>query len=246
MEQKEENVLRKVGEEMQEQHIKKEKQKIILADVQDKIEKERTMKLSIKEGSATSVMGGLGEAYITPYALAISGRLGSLVVGFLSAFSGLLAPLSQIVGSRLIERYKRKNLIAVGVALQALMWLPILLLGLLFWKNLFVSSLPVILIIFYSLYAVFGSISGPAWFSLLGDIVPENIRGRYFSRRNKICGTIALLATLAGAFILDYFKTKGFLLIGFSVLFIGALVFRLISAWLFAKHYETKLELKQG
>jgi len=206
--------------------------------------KEKTMKISIKEGAAASVMSGFIDSYITPYALALQAN--NAQIGFLSSIPNLLSPISQIFGSKIMEKYSRKRIIITAVSLHALMLLPILSLSLFFWKNLFSTYLPIILISLYSLFAIFGAIAGPAWFSLLGDIVPEKIRGRYFGKRNKICGAIALIATIVAALILDLFKTKGLLLIGFSILFLVACFARLISAYLFKKHYEPKLKLEQG
>jgi MFS family permease len=223
---------------------KEEKERKILVDVKDKMEKERTMKVSVKEGAAASVMVGLVNDYVTPYALALNAN--NAQIGFLSSFPGLISPLSQIFGSKLMERYSRKRIIFIFVALHGLMWLPIAVLSLLLWKNIFAEYLPMILIIFYTLYATFGAIAGPAWFSLIGDIVPEKIRGRYFGNRNRLCGLVTLLAAVVAAFILDFFKTKGLILIGFSTLFLLACVFRLISASLFKKHYEPEFKLHKG
>src|SRR3989344_1579015 len=125
------------------------------------------------------------------------------------------------------------------------MWLPILALGLFFYKDLFVQALPILLIVFYSLYAIFGAIAGPAWFSLMGDLVPEKIRGKYFSKRNRIAGTIVLVSTLIAGFLLDFFKTKGLVFIGFTILFFFASILRLIASYFFSKHYEPKLKLKK-
>src|SRR3989338_1161875 len=235
----------KIIESLEKEDIEEHKKgKRILEQVKDRMEKERTMALSIKEGSAASVMGATGESYITPFALALNAN--NAQIGFLSSFSGLFGPLSQLAGSKLMEKFSRRKIIVKAATSQALMWLPILLLGLLFWKNLFASALPVILIIFYSIYIIAGSIAGPAWFSLLGDIIPEKIRGRYFSRRNRITGAVALVFTLLAAFLLDFFKTKGIVLIGFSILFFVACIFRLMSARLFSKHYEPELKLEKG
>jgi len=213
----------------------------VLEDVKEKLEKERTMKVSIKEGAASSVMSGLTGDYITPFALIL--KANNAQIGFLTSIPGLLSPIAQIFGSKIIEKYSRNKIIFVFVVLQALMWLPMALLTLFFWKNMFVEYLPLILIVFYTLLSILGSIAGPAWFSLLGDIVPERIRGKYFGKRNKICGTITLISTFTASFLLDYFKTKGLILLGFSILFTVATIFRLISAFYFKKHYEPKLNL---
>ncbi|MBU1136200.1 MAG: MFS transporter [Nanoarchaeota archaeon] len=241
MQKKEKIRQRDLAEELRRADISKEKRKQILENVRDKLEKDNSMKLSIKEGGFASIMSGLGDSYIIPFALALNSS--NFQIGLLKSFSSLFPPLSQIFGSKLIEKYPRKKIIVFYVALQALMWIPILLLSFLFMKNIFFDYLPYFLILFYTFNVIFGAIAGPAWFSLLGDIVPENIRGRYFGKRNRITGTIALISTLIGAFLLDFFKTKGIILIGFSILFSIAGIARLISVYFFEKHYEPKFKL---
>jgi len=232
-----------LAEELRKQKIREKKRRIILKNVREKLEKERTLKLSIKEGSFSSLMTGLGDSYIIPYALALNAN--NLQIGLLRSFSGLLPPISQIYGAKLMERYSRKKIIVNYVALQAFMWIPIILLSLLVWKGFLILTIPYLLIVFYTLYGIFGSIAGPSWFSLMGDIVPEKIRGKYFGKRNMITGTVALIATLVAAFILDFFKTKGAVLLGFSIIFLIASFGRFVSAYLFKKHYNPRFRLKK-
>jgi len=243
MKKKEEREQFHLAEELRREDVGEAKRKKILKKVRERIEKERTMKISVKEGSFASIMTGFGDYYITPYALALGAN--NFQIGLLKSFSGLLGPISQLYGSKLIEESSRKKIIIKYVSLQAFMWIPILLLSLLLWKGLLILAAPYLLIIFYTLYAVFGSIAGPAWFSLMGDIVPNNIRGRYFGNRNRITGSVALISTFIAAFLLDFFKTKGFVLLGFSILFLTASTGRFISASYFAKHYETRFRLSK-
>ena len=63
----------------------------------DKELKEKTLKLSVKEGSATSVMSGTGEAYIVPFALSLNAS--NFQIGFLSSFVALFGAIFQVVGS---------------------------------------------------------------------------------------------------------------------------------------------------
>ena len=118
-------------EEIEEKENRKRREVRIITDVKDKMEKERTMALSIKEGSATSVMGAMGETYITPFALALNAN--NAQIGFLSSFSGLFGPLSQLFGSKIMEKFSRRSIIAKSVALQAFMWLPVLGVGIFFF-----------------------------------------------------------------------------------------------------------------
>jgi len=216
-----------------------------LADAEHKEEllKKQTMSLSIKEGCFASVASGAGDSYVLPYALAIG--FNNFQIGLFRSFVGLLPPVFQYFGSRLMGKWKRKRIIINFVALQAFMWFSFLGIAFLYWKNLLALYLPYILIFAYTLLAIFGAVATPAWFSLLGDIVPSDYRGRYFSKRNRICETVSLLSFLGASFLLDYFKTKGFILLGFGILFLFAGVFRMISAGYFTKHYEPLLKIKK-
>ncbi|MBU3912796.1 MAG: MFS transporter [Nanoarchaeota archaeon] len=231
-------------EALKNKNISEKKQKIILGEVKDKLERERTMKLSIKEGMAASVMSGAGDAYISPFAIALNAN--NAQIGLLSSIPQILSPLSQIFGSKLMEKYSRRRIIINFVSLQALMWLPILTLGLFFWGNLFREYLPILLIVIYSLYAGIGALASPAWFSLMGDIIPERIRGKYFSKRSRLTGATALITTLSAAFFLDFFKTKGIVLVGFSIIFLVACIFRIISVFIFKKHYYPQFNLEKN
>jgi MFS family permease len=212
--------------------------------IDETYEKEKTMKLSIKEGAVSTVMSSFGDAYITPYALSLNAN--NVQIGLLSSLTGLIGPLAQIKGSKLMEKLPRKKIVVIGTALNAIMWIPILILAFLFQKGMYLEYLPLALIVFYSIYAIFGAIGGPAWFSMLGDIVPNKIRGKYFGKRNRVAGIVGLITTLGAAFLLDLFKTKGIVLLGFALLFFVAFVFRLVSAYLFTKHYDPKLHLEDG
>jgi MFS family permease len=206
----------------------------------DILNKKKTMALSIKEGAVASVSTGTGSYFITPYAIALG--FNNLQIGIFNSIASLLPPLFQYKGSRMMETWNRKKLITTFVTLQALMWFPMLLLAWLFWRNLFVSYLPYLLIIFYTLLATFGAIAGPAWFSMMGDIVPDDHRGRYFGKRNRITDFVVLVTFVASAFMLDYFKTHGMVLIGFSLIFFIAGIFRLISASMLSKYYDPKFK----
>lgn len=203
--------------------------------------KKETMSLSIKEGSLASVAGGTGDSYMIPYALALD--FNNFQIGLFKSLISLIPSIFQYYGSKLMEKWRRKKIIVTFVTLQALMWFVVMSFAYLFWKNIIPNFLPYLLMVSYTILAIFGSIAGPSWFSLLGDIVPAKYRGRYFSKRNRICETVLLLAFLLGAFVLDYFKTKGLVLAGFAILFAVAGIFRFMSARMFTKHYDPRLKI---
>lgn len=135
-----------------------------------KKQKDNSLKESIKEGCGASIMTGAGQSFIIPYALALSAT--NLQIGILNSFIGLISPLIQLKSSRLIENYSRKKIVMIAVLLQALMWIPIMLLSLMLILkiNFYLSTL---LIIFYTMLIGFGAIATPAWFSWMGDLVNE-------------------------------------------------------------------------
>ncbi|MEK6848803.1 MAG: MFS transporter, partial [Nanoarchaeota archaeon] len=203
-------------------------------------EKAQTRQLSIKEGSLSAVSMSFGSAYITPFALAL--KANNLQIGFLSSFLGLLTPLFQLLGLRYMETTPRKKIIVRAVLLQSLMWLPIIFLAYLSWKKFIPSLLPWALLALFAVLSIFGAVAVPAWFSLMGDSVEEKHRGEYFSRRNRTIGIFALFATIITAFFLDYFKTRGLLLLGFGIFFFIAGLLRFSAVPFFKKHYDSGIK----
>lgn len=204
----------------------------------------RARRLSIKEGSFTTIRNSLGDSYITPFAIAVNSS--NFIIGLLSSISGLLGPISQWFSSRLIEKYRRKKIVVKTVLIESLMWIPLIILAFLFYKGIITSTIPLLLLIFFAIYTIIANIASPAWFSWIGDIVDENWRGKWFSKRNFILGIIGLIFTLLAAFFLDFFKKSNWVMLGFMILFFSAMLARLVSRYYFTKSYEPKLKLEKS
>lgn len=189
--------------------------------------RQKALKTSINEGAVASVSTGVSNAYIIPFALKLSSQ--STPIGFLSSLSGLASPIAQIFGSRLMEKKHRKNIILYAVFFQALLWLPIALIAFFSYKNILSNYLIYIFIALYTLLVFVGGIAGPAWFSWMGDIVPEETRGKYFAKRNLIAGILELAAALIAVSIVSAFENKTYAILGFGILFTLACIFRLFS-----------------
>ena len=72
-----------------------------------------------------------------------------------------------------------------------------------FFKGVWLSVLPILLIVFYCLQIGVGAIAGPAWFSWMGDLVPKEKRGKYFGKRNRILQAVTIITMLTAGFLLD-------------------------------------------
>src|SRR3989338_8166805 len=203
--------------------------------------KKEARAISIREGSSYSFMDGFGLRFITPYALALGA--GTTQIGVLSSVPGLLGNLSQIGTIKLMSRTTRRKIVFWSVLFQAIMWLPLILIGFFFFfygiSSVFAVSL---LIVSYSILIIVGAVAGPAWNSWMKDIVPLRV-GEFFGRRSRIVGIIALSSMLAAGLILHYFE-KSQVFYAFAIMFFIAFVGRSLSAYFFTKQYEPKFFYK--
>jgi MFS family permease len=190
----------------------------------------KSLKYSILDGSAWAAMAGLTQSYITPFALALKATTAQ--IGLLTSFPNLLMALSQLFSPSLAKRAgSRKALLLPLVFLHAVMWLPILLIPFLmpgqsiWW-----------LILFLTISTVAGAMPSPAWGSMMADLVPDRIRGRYFAARGRIIAVVTLAFSFIAAGILQISKADVF--VGFIFLFSGAFVFRLVSFYFLTRQYE--------
>lgn len=211
--------------------------------VSKEAKKKRALDISIKEGCAANVSSSLGDTYITPAVLALNGNAAH--VGIVSAIAGLLNPISQLWGSKLMSSHERKNIVVSSASIQAISWILIAILPLAaYFTNK--TSLPLLfLILIYFGIVTLGGILYPSFFSWMGDLVKEKERGKYFSRRSLIVGVVGLISTIVASLILDKFKTFNAVLIGFAVLFLIAGIFRFISRNYFTKQFEPKEKKKE-
>lgn len=213
--------------------LKEEEQKAI----------DKSLGVSIREGSVSSVTAGAGDSYISPFAVAIGASNSQIAA--LTAIPNLIAPLAQLITPKLLEKRKRKSVAVTYVLFQGLMWLPLIAISLFFMKGEFWYA-PLLLIMFWTVYASFGNLVSPAWSSWMGDLVPADKRGKYFGKRNTICGLVALSSTVLAGILLQYSKTAGIIFIGFAILFSIALFTRSLASFILKKQYEPELTVEKG
>lgn len=179
----------------------------------------------VKEGTSSSVMSGLGETYLSAYALLLKATPSQ--IAFLAAIPSLLGSCTQLISAWVGHRTGRhKTLILTGVLLQAFMWLPMIWLPYFFPRHA-VALLIASIVLFHA-----GSnMASPMWNSLMGDVVPEGQRGRYFSRRSRLMNLANFFALAFGGLILHYAEVRGHTQLGFLTLFTLAMFARLYSVY---------------
>jgi len=202
-----------------------------MSETVSKEEKEKSLEYSIKDGAAFSVMTGFGEQYFNPLAIELGAT--NMQIGLLASLPQLVSSLLQLYTSKFLRAFRsRRKIITRFVLFQALVWIPLALLPV-----LPVNGRVTLLILFVTLYLVFGQFVGPVWNSLIGDLVDESNRGRFFGNRNMIAGGIAFASLFIAGFMLGVFPRER-VLEGYAVIFLIAFIARLVSLFYLTKTVE--------
>ena len=193
----------------------------------------KSLKASLLDGIFASIMFGFTINYIIPFALLFGAK--NFQIGLLNSIPHLFGSVVQLKSAEVVERLRsRVKTITISVLLQALTWLGIFL--------VFSSPEKIRIetfILLVTLNTIFGSISTPAWASLMSDTVDKTKYGEYFSWRGKILGFINLVSNFAAGFFLFVVKNK---LAGFIILFITAGICRIISGIYLSKMDDIPIE----
>lgn len=191
----------------------------------------KSLKYSIIDGCAYSVMTGFGETYLSPFAIFLNA--GNTIIGLLAALPQLVGTFAQLLSANLLDRtLKRKPLIIPEAIVQMFLWLPIFVLPFL-WP----AQGPILLLIMVALYMGAINFTIPPWSSLMGDLVPTHKRGDYFGKRNRVTSIFVFVSMLSAGFILHLFKPVNEWL-GFAIIFAVAFIARGVSSYYLAKMKE--------
>lgn len=197
---------------------------------------DRSLRHSVRDGVAYSVMSGGAETYLSAFALFL--KASAPQVALLATLPSLLGSLTQLLSAWLVRGLRRrKTLILVGASLQAVIWLPLLFLPLAFPERAIL-----LLVICATLYHAMGNFSVPLWVSLMGDLVPERKRGRYFGRRTRLATMTAFLALVSGGVVLHVFDAQGWTVFGFVALFLVAALARIVSVYHLGRMHEPVMD----
>ncbi|MEM2121084.1 MAG: MFS transporter [Candidatus Woesearchaeota archaeon] len=196
----------------------------------------KSLKYSIKEASANSVMVGCGESFVSAFIIKLGAT--NFQVGLLTSLSNLIGSISQVISTDITDfTKKRKKIILYSILTQSLIWVPMVL-NVLFWKSIYLT------IFLFALYAFSGNFLIPPWSSILGDIVDKKQGGFFFGRRNAIAGFTAFTTSLIAGFFLNKISSVHSLL-GFAILFLIASIARLVSLYYMRLIYEPEYNVSK-
>lgn len=187
---------------------------------------------SIKDGVFFAIMGGVSESYLSAFAVALKATAPQIAM--LATVPPLIASSLQLFAVWLGQTTGvRKNIIVIGALIQTAALVMIGVLPLLFPTYAF----PVLLLCL-CLYFGGANLGSPLWGSLMGSLVPEQVRGRFFATRTRLSSIASFCALLAGGFILQGFNLLGLTMVGFAAIFLIGVLSRLASAWHLSKLWD--------
>ena len=209
---------------------------------EDKL-KEQSRNYSIKDGIFATIKDSISGNFIAPFAIAINSS--NAMIAMLSSIPGLLGPISQWQSSDLVENHTRKKIVLTSVLFEIFSFIPLITIAFLFYLNILTTLLPLMMLIFFSIYLICANAASPAWFSWIGDLVDEKNRGKWFAKRTFILGSVSLFCAILSAILLDFFKKNNILIFGFIILFIIAIIARIFSRYYLKKQYEPKIIIEK-
>jgi MFS family permease len=185
---------------------------------------DKSLRHSIRDGVAFSIQVGAGETYFSAFALFL--RATAPQVALLTTLPPLLGSLAQLFSAWIGRYVGRRRLVLIGCTLQALVWLPILLVPRLFTENPVVALL-VLLVLYHSAH----NLSAPQWTSIMRDLVSDRRRGRYFGHRTRLTTITTFASLVLAGLILHAFDSSARTYTGFAIVFLIAFVARAVSVY---------------
>jgi MFS family permease len=199
----------------------------------DVFDPRKAMKYVTAEGITASVMFAITDSYLAVFAAALGAS--NTQIGLLIAIPAALALISYIPAAYATEKMNSRRLMSTAFSfISRFAWFFVGLIPfLLMWNVLTgVQESFTLLLIIVSLYSLLGAFIGPAWASMVGVIVPENIRGSYFGRRNQLCAIGSLIAGTAAGFVVQFLGNN---MMGFAFIFMAASIAGILSSYSFSR-----------
>jgi MFS family permease len=200
----------------------------------------RNERLSIWNGAASIISQSFITGFIPLFAIQILGA-SNLQVGLISSMPSFMTMLAMIPGAIWVNRLELKKAFTAYTILAARFGL------------LLISLIPFIPYTNHAwiLVACIGLLNFPnalatlSWQSFIGDLIPDERRGKFFSERNRILTIVGMITTFVTGISLNIFNKGG--AAPYQWIFIIGFLFGVLEVFYLTRHTEKKrVERKHG
>lgn len=194
----------------------------------------RTMRLSLVEGSLMQVfLNWTSGSVLVGYLLALGATPTHIAfVGSVPFLAQIMSPLGAWAAEAL---GRRRALVAALAAVGRATWIVAAFLPQLAVPDAFRPTLLVLLVF---VAGAFQATVSTVWTAWMGDVVPDDRRGRYFGARTGILGVVGTLANLGAGLFLDRVGAP----LSFQLVLGVAIASSLASVVLYFFHYDPPTE----
>ena len=198
------------------------------ADVDQKVR--RTLWISTLEGCITqNFLTWTTGSVLTGYMLYLgAGPKALAAAASIPLLAQLLNPLTAWLTTRMGSR--RQFLITTNIFGRGI-WILVAILPIL---PLSMADKLAAMMAIITISHVLQSGSGPAWTSLMADVVPAETRGRYFGMRTSIVGVMGMLAALGAGWFLDRAPAP----VGFQMVYVVAVFLAMVGVYTYGMYYD--------
>ncbi|RHW38056.1 MFS transporter [Neobacillus notoginsengisoli] len=195
----------------------------------------KTEKISLYHGLASTVSTTAVNGYIPLFALSVLGA-SNQQMGLITSLPSIIGMIALIPGAYWLNRAKsKKNFTVLTTFATRFMFMLIL-----FIPFLKLSFAPWILVFLIAALNFPGALSGLSWQTLIGDLIPENRRGAFFSTRNQWMTAAAMAVTfMTGFYLQQYNKTDAY---PYQILLAAGFLFALVEVYYLYRHNDVKKE----
>lgn len=186
---------------------------------------------SIWNGAFSIIAMSLVGGFIPLFAIQVLGA-NNQQVGLLSSLPSLMSILAMIPGAILINRLEtKKKFTAISILMARFFLLLLVLVPFIPYVNQ--AWILVVLIALMNFPTALATLS---WQSFIGDLIPDERRGQFFSERNRILTLVGMFTTFAVGSILNLFDVSA---AGpYQVFFTLGFLFGVLEVYYLMKHIE--------
>jgi hypothetical protein len=168
-------------------------------------ERDRGQKIGIWQVAAGGALEGITSGgFLAAFALALGAS--NLQIGILTALPFMVQPI-QIPAVLLVERLKNRKLIGVSAYFVThALWIPIALIPL--FIGVPSAGAVSVLLALTGIRGIANAFFSNTWLSWLRDLMPQEVLGRFFSRRQAAATLATAVIGLGAAFYIDFWQRQ--------------------------------------